>query len=407
MRGLRFTVVALAAWALTRCAVMFWWAFTPYGGAAATDLYRYAHFATEGASSGLFPWEYPALARMALGSSLGLDISGYATVYLLLMLTFDLAFTIWLVRPRQQKRSPAGVWLWIATVPLLGVIPYTRYDMVVACIVALAVSWSGGRPRVAALLLSVAMALKLWPLLLLPLLVMRAQPSERRRVLAAGLAPWMAFELVGYLMWGARSLTAPWAWQRERGLQIESVIVGPLRLLHPGADPIEFRFNAWETTSPGWLLAILAFVGLALVAAVLMASCRQLTQPRLPNRQADQIVASAAVLTIGILILTGKVFSPQYILWLIAPLAVSYAATKSRDVWLFALLAATCAATTYVYPVLYSQLIAGDALSWSVLQARNLLVILVVAVLVSRWRESLGMSHWRTSEPLRESEVTA
>ncbi|MCZ3387201.1 MAG: glycosyltransferase 87 family protein, partial [Actinomycetia bacterium] len=161
---------------------MLWWAFTPYGEAAATDLNRYAYFATEGASSGLFPWEYPALARMALGSSLGLDLSGYATVYLIVMLTLDLAFTIWLLRPRQLERRPTGVWLWIVTVPLLGVIPYTRYDMVVACAVALAIAWSGRRPQIAAVLLSLAMALKLWPLILLPLFVFRARSGERRRV---------------------------------------------------------------------------------------------------------------------------------------------------------------------------------------------------------------------------------
>ncbi len=252
----RLTSVALAAWALSRCAVMLWWAYTPYGGAAATDLYRYAHFATEGgASSVLFPWEYPALARLALGSGSGLDLAGYASVYLLVMVACDLAFTIWLLRPRQRERNATGVWWWILTVPLLGVIPYTRYDMVVACAVALAIAWSGRRPQVSAMLLSLAMALKLWPLILLPLLVFRARAGERSTCCFAGYRPMDRLRGLGRVLWGTRSVTAPWLWQRERGLQIESIAAGPLRILHVGADPIEFRFNAWETTSPAWLMA--------------------------------------------------------------------------------------------------------------------------------------------------------
>lgn len=400
-------MVALAAWGFSRCVVMLWWAYTPYGGAAATDLYRYAHFATEGgASSGLFPWEYPALARMILGSGSGLDLTGYASVYLLAMVACDLAFTIWLLRPRQQQRGPAGIWLWIVTVPLLGVIPYTRYDMVVACAVALAIAWSGRRPQVAAVLLSLAMALKLWPLVLLPLFLLRAPSGERRRVVVAAFAPWIAFEVLGGLVWGTRSVTAPWLWQQERGLQIESIAAGPLRILHVGGDPIEFRFNAWETTSPAWLMALLALVGLSLIALVIVASGRRLMSPEVSEQHADRIVAAAAALTIGVLIVTGKVFSPQYLLWLIAPLAVAYTLRTSQDRWLLALVAATCAITTLVYPVMYFGLIAGEALPWAVLQLRNLLLIIVVGVLALRWRESLAAQPQQASRSTTNLEVT-
>lgn len=398
----RATATALLAWALSRCAVMLWWAFTPFGGAAATDLYRYALFATEGGvASDLFPWEYPAMARLLLGSGSGLDLTGYASIFLLAMVACDFAFTIWLLRPAQRERSSAGVWWWILTVPLLGVIPYTRYDMVVSCAVAIAIAWSGRRPRIAAVLLSLAIALKLWPLILLPLLMLRARPGERRGVLLAACVPWIAFELVGALLWGARSVTAPWLWQQERGLQIESIAAGPLRILHSSANPVEFRFNAWETASPPWVLASLALIGLLLVALVVVESGRRLMSPHLTEHRADAIFATTSVLVIGLLIVSGKVLSPQYLLWLIAPIAAVSAHRTRQDRWLLALVATTCMITTLVYPILYSQLIAGEALPWAVLQLRNLLLVIAVGVLALRWRESLTAQPRQTtrSEP--------
>ncbi len=121
-----------------------------------------------------------------------------------------------------------------------------------------------------------------------------------------------------------------------------------------------------------------ALVGLTLIALVIFASGRQLMSQEISESRADAILVAASVLVIGLLIVTGKVFSPQYLLWLIAPLAVVYALRADQDRWLFGIVATACATTTFVYPVMYSQLIAGEGLPWAVLQMRNLLLVIAV-----------------------------
>jgi uncharacterized membrane protein len=270
--------------------------------------------------------------------------------------------------------------------------------MPVACAVALAIAWSGRRARTAAVLLSVAVALKLWPIVLIPLLVLRVRRAERPGVFVAAVLPWIIIELVGVLTWGTRSLTAPWTWQQDRGLQIESSAAGLLRILHVGSDPIVFRFNAWETTSPTWLLTLLTLTGAAILVLVITVSCRRLVNAQVSERQADDIVSAAACLVIAVLLVTGKVFSPQYLLWLIAPLTVAYVMREARDRWMFGLMSAICALTTLIYPVMYSKLIVGEALPWSVLQLRNVLLVLVVGLLVARWRASMTLPSRLSSE---------
>lgn len=291
--------------------------------------------------------------------------------------------------------------MWILAVPLLGVIPYTRYDLWVACAVALSLVLSGRSAYGSAALLSLAIALKLWPLVLLPLLVLRAKPSQRPGVLSAGLLPWLAIELAGALVWGARSITAPWDWQRDRGLQIEAIAAGPLRLLHSGSDLIRFRYNAWETTSPALALGVLALVGFALATFVLITAGRRLVRPDISRRQADDVVLTTATLLVGLLLVTGKVFSPQYLLWLLAPLAVSSFRPTRRDRWLLALVPTVCALTTLVYPVLYSQLIEDETVPWIILQVRNAIILVVVAILAARWRESIKTAPQDDPSPQR------
>jgi hypothetical protein len=184
-------------------------------------------------------------------------------------------------------------------------------------------------------------------------------------VVVGGMLPFVvvagydAFAFVGY--------------QSERGLQIESV--GGGLVLFWGllsGDPITLQspFSAWEVTGT------LARAVLALTSAALFAGLGALALLAWPRARAeaarDGSVSPATIVTLAtaailVLVLTSKVFSIQYVVWVV-PFA---ALLPARKFWLAA---AAVALTIPIHPVLYEALVRQEALPILVLNLRNALL---------------------------------
>ncbi|MGW2560620.1 glycosyltransferase family 87 protein [Streptomyces sp. NPDC001514] len=211
---------------------------------------------------------------------------------------------------RTHRRRP---WdgLLVALAPAFALTATINWDLFAVALTAAAMlMWSRGRSLAFGILIGLATAAKLYPVLLLgPLLVLCWRAGKYREYGAALLGAagaWLAVNLPVMLL-------APEGWKlfysfsRERGVDF-----GSFWLIITQRTGEQLDVDAVNTYAT--LLMILACAGIAALA---------LTAPRRPR------FAQLAFLAVAAFILTNKVYSPQYVLWLI-PLA-ALARPRWRD----------------------------------------------------------------------------
>ncbi|MCD9143762.1 glycosyltransferase family 87 protein [Streptomyces albireticuli] len=220
---------------------------------------------------------------------------------------------------RTHRRRP---WdgLLVALAPALALTATVNWDLLAVALTALAMlMWSRERPVVAGVLIGLAAAAKLYPVLLLgPLFILCLRAGRLRAFRDATLgavAAWLVVNLPVMITHNATGFHIREGWAKfytfsqERPIDFGSVW---LLISQRTGNPLE---NANTYVTLLMILGCLAIGALGLYA------------PRRPR------FAQLAFLVVALFILTNKVYSPQYVLWLI-PLAV-LARPKWRDflVW--------------------------------------------------------------------------
>jgi uncharacterized membrane protein len=212
---------------------------------------------------------------------------------------------------RIHRRRP---WdgLLVALAPSLALTATINWDLLAGALVCAALlMWSRSRPLSAGVLLGLATAAKFYPVLLLgPLLVLcwRARRWRAFTLAATGaVAAWLLVNLP--FIWRAREGWAKfYTFSQERPVDFGSpwLVIVQRTDLSLSPDTV----NTYAT--------LLVLVGCLALAALALLSPRR---PRL---------AQLAFLVVALFIVTNKVYSPQYVLWLI-PLAV-LARPRWRDI---------------------------------------------------------------------------
>lgn len=288
-----------------------------------------------------------------------------------------------------------AAWYWVFFSACAGPIMLTRMDLIPGIGVAVALAFVLTRPRVASFILAYASLAKLWPAVLASSLVGRFTARSTWVRLLSYFASLILLAGVTVVTLGMDRLLSPISYQDVRGLQIESVFATPFmvaRLFDTDAWTVDYaRSKSFEVTGPGVELAMLcATVLLAamLVFAVGFALWRFLKSGSAARRGDTWTHESAvlfALLLVALLIVTNKVFSPQYIAWLgplIAVATIVYRAPSMRLIRWCSVLIATL--TTVIYPLTYDLIVAGESIvPLLVLMLRNVGMV-VLAVLVAR-----------------------
>ena len=273
-------------------------------------------YSARGLADGAFPYllepgagqqvlEYPVLTGvfMYLAAWVTRLLDGDSQVFFAVNVVGMSALLAWTIAStgRTVARRPWDA-IMVALAPVVALAGFVNWDLLAVALTAASLSaWSRRHPAVAGLWLGLAVAAKFYPLVLIGPLVLlcwrRGQLRALAGFLAAMAAAWLAVNLpvmVANLEGWSRFYT----FSRERGMDFGSVWYA-LSLMGVTVAP-----DALNGLVTGTLLVACAGVGVLILLA-----------PRPPR------LASVSLLVVGVFALTNKVYSPQYVLWLL-PLAV-------------------------------------------------------------------------------------
>ena len=351
-----------------------------------------------------FPSEYPPLSFIPM--LLPRLVSGDPERYLWLFATESAilasliaVLVLWLARRSWAVERPAmALTLYALGILVMASIAAWRFDLFVGLLGLLGIAaFARGNYGTAGVVLGLGVVSKIYPVALLAVLVLRLLAGRERRsatrMILGCLAAVLVVMLPVVIVAGSGAL-GPLAWQDARGLQIESVGGGLVLLAHVlfGLDARpENAFDSEQIVSPASNIVVSALLPVAVVLmAVILAACylRFRQDLRLTGSVTPERIVAYLALVVLALIVTNKVLSPQYLVWLVPVMAL----LRRNQALLFI---AACVATIAVFPLGYKMLLGLEPAMILVLNVRNALLIVLVGWLLVQHAPNLGS--WRTA----------
>jgi hypothetical protein len=351
-----------------------------YGEKLAGGEVPYRDFGVEYPPGSLVPFVIPALSSSTP--------TGYDAAFQALMI-FSLAIASVLIvislqalraSTRRLVLSLGAFWGGLA---LLGPFLLTRFDIFAATVTLGAVcAILHGRSRLGPVLLGLAIATKIYPAVLLPLLVSRALRQEGRAAALRTLALTTGTAVLVYLPF---LLLAPagvgrslWR-QVGRPLQIESLGASVLLGFHHAFGmPLGWASGAGSQNLTGTVASVASSVSALLAAAAIALVWLRFARGETAGNAEFARYAAAAVVAF---VAFGKVTSPQFLAWLLAAVVL---VPGRRGLLAMALLVAACGLTRLWFPRTYWALVKEfDPTSSWLLLGRDLLLVAVFVTLVA------------------------
>ncbi|MGW7413779.1 glycosyltransferase family 87 protein [Streptomyces sp. NPDC054863] len=341
-------------------------------------------------SSGTFPahdvsWQYPpgaALPILAPGVLPSLD---YGTAFIVTAALADalvMAGLLWLAVRR--GRSLAGAWLWAVALAVLSTMPWNRFDLQVTAVamaaLAVAASQRAWADRVFGALVALGALIKVWPVLLL------VGTERGRRTRTA----WLSAAAAAVVLLGVFALAMPHALsfltaQKSRGIQIESVGALPFHVArHLGwSGTWKAKDGSHEFVGPG-----VETVSLVMQCLTVLALGWLLYWRLRSRRSAPWLLPDAALTAVLLFVVTSRVISPQYLVWLVGLAAVCLLRRETSQRPVAVLILVACLFTTLGFPLLYRELRDdADPMAIANLFVRDLLLVAAAALSAVRlWR---------------------
>ncbi|WP_433330903.1 glycosyltransferase family 87 protein [Spirillospora sp. CA-294931] len=266
--------------------------------------------------------EYPVLSGgfmqvvSLLVKPFGVDERGMAFYNVTAAILALLAIVAVLATAYAAGRRSLKAGLMVALSPALLLTAYINWDLLAVALTALAVAaWAKSRPALAGVLLGLAVAAKFYPLLFLgPLFLLCVRAGQWRalgRLLAGTAGGWLAVNLpVMIFAWDG--WLEFYSFSQKRGIDWGSIF---FFLQDRGMSGL-------EDTSRLNMLGTGTFLVLALGIAVLTFVAPR--RPRLPQLMFLVMVA---------FMLPNKVWSPQYVLWLLPLVALARPRLPAYVAW--------------------------------------------------------------------------
>ncbi|MEY3734555.1 MAG: hypothetical protein RL347_1914 [Actinomycetota bacterium] len=379
MTRIRESVIALiVTWVVTRLLLLGTLAGrVPYpdGPSILNDVKLYSEWSSL-LVTGRFPigddmWQYPPGAGIvfAIAALMGSNpVAAFATI----ALACDLATLAVLALAGSRRRVGLdAAWAWVIGAVLVGPVWLARFDVVptLAAVVALVLI---ARPIASGAAAAAGTLLKVWPGIMLIALPRRSIPRG-----LLGFVIMAAAILGGVMLWSTGGVSFLGE-QGARGLQVESVGALPFMVWNVFTEvPTEFRFGAMEVDVPvtiplGLAITLAGFAVLAILGVL-----------RLLGRLESSAPADVALVALLVSIVTSRVLSPQYDVWIVGVAAVTLLDPASRLRTVVWLLVPMLVVTQVIYPYAYGSFLNGDW--WAVLLQVTRIGFLLAATGLGLW----------------------
>ncbi len=358
----------------------------PWDDESITDLPLYSAYA-QLFLDGYLPYrdvafEYPPLAWPVLTVA---GMAGDQEAYRVAFAGLAVALTVAMVALCGRLASVTGgdrtaALLGAAAAPLLcGAMLRTHFDLVpvVLTLAALALLCAA-RPRAGMAVLGVAVAVKLYPLVIAPVaLAWLLARGQRRAALegATALAMVVVAVYAAAAVLSAQGVADSFTYHLDRPVQVESSPAVAMRALDSlglgTATPNEgFRSDGLDHPASGAVTAVFAALLAAAVALLATAAAR------VPDERALVLASLAATVAFACL---GKVLSPQFLVWVV-PLMALALAWRMRALAVLSALAVVL--TLIEFPGLYRDVVDRDLGALVLVAVRDLALVGVVAVAI-------------------------
>jgi uncharacterized membrane protein len=266
--------------------------------------------------------------------------------------------------------------------PILG----QQYDIFPAVMLLLSMYYFWlGKTRTSWLWLAMGVMTKLYPAILIPVYLIIYWRNRQFSALVTGLITLLISCLVllsPFLVTGPTNLMSLINYHSQRGLQIEStysaflMLAGKLGLTKVYLD---FSFGSWNLAGPA--ANFFSRFSASIQALVLLATYVFIWTRVKAGKSQFSRLGAYVLLLLAVLLCTSKVFSPQYIIWLLPalPLVLTY---WKIPIW--TVFAITGILTYLVFPVYYLDLLEMGTGTIILLVLRDLtLIILAVLTILS------------------------
>jgi len=345
-----------------------------------------------------FSVEYPPITMIFIvwPTLIVSGFSAYLQVYAVEVLLLDLVALFLLKNLSGELGYNPWKNLGIYTLALLAVGPLilTRLDFVPAIITLLSIFFFVKRhSKTAWAFLAAAILTKVYPAVLVPVFLLIQINRKQKGELLEGLAVFVITAAViasPFILMSESGFWDSLLYHAQRPLQIESTYASIIELLY-AFNIFDLSFtnsaNSLVVTSPvADMLAKISFGIMVLsLLAVYWSLYRKLQKGQLNRQdQPDRAVATAltfryCLISVLVFILTSKVFSPQYIIWLL-PLIPLIQQKGQNIIWILFIIVGVM--TFFIFPQYYDGIKDGSLMTISLLVVRNVTLIGMVLLLI-------------------------
>jgi hypothetical protein len=345
-------------------------------------------------------WQYPPAAALVflvpqVFTHLGVS---YIIAFFFFALLADLSVFLLLLGHAHRNADAdsadphlTGVWVWVIGGFAIGPLLLMRYDVIVT---ALAVAGLVAPARsvkarwsLRGAFLGFGAMVKAWPGVLVLGLPPRG-PGRRALGWAVGTAL-VTTGILSLCLTGALSFLSG---QSNRGIEVESVLASPFMVASWFGYPVKVvhLYGSFQISGPG-ISAVSSFAELLTVVGVCIVLWWRLMRFR-PRCWTPALMYDTAFAVLLVLVVTSRVLSPQYLIWLLGVAAVVLTENgpmrRGTVMARPACLVVFCVLITQIeFPLLFGEVMGAQFWGTMVVAVRNLiLVIACVQALRALWQ---------------------